>query len=548
LIVAGTFGCQALPQLPRSASEPGVANRVIAGAASSLCAGAFDWLKAEPTRDVRLQWPGSSTSAGKAAIESDLATRDGGAPRQPRDRFGGIELVLRDVRDLPLPRRTLPAITPWLGDAARFVHDTRSTLTDAADIVEATVVAADLAYDIEEHPQYTATTGHLDPEAVRREMPGYTIQQLYVDSFSGLKAAVLESRFSKHRIYAIAGTQVFVNRDYRDWASGLMMARPQFVSNASLLLVKDAADYARDPEHGGEVFFTGQSQGALISQALGFLVQEYLGARPDQHRLVHVITWGVTGATEPLVEMINRHRQGYGRDLWPALERHWSLTASEHRTAIQVWNDLSARWSDLREPAVADHVRAVAAQMHVIGYFFSIDPFAPVGTFLGVPLVVPAELVLPQRCERLVTELVLDTRIGNVGLRLESHFLNGYRRAVERGAIGLALPAQMTQREWVMDLLPPAQVVGRSWLRNIYLTKLGQSEDNWRRCFASGRWLTDRNHDCRSRHWPGCDREQTEIDPEAQTIDAAGWCLVADDGVDGLVELDISHPRSEYRP
>jgi hypothetical protein len=54
-----------------------------------------------------------------------------------------------------------------------------------------------------------------------------------------------------------------------------MMARPQFISNASLLLVKDAADYARDPEHGGEVFFTGQSQGAYQPSAR-LSVQEVL--------------------------------------------------------------------------------------------------------------------------------------------------------------------------------------------------------------------------------------------------------------------------------
>ena len=142
-----------------------------------------------------------------------------------------------------------------------------------------------------------------------------------------------------------------------------------------------------------------------------------LNTRPDPHRLVHVVTWGVTGATEPIVEMINRYRQGYGRDFSPALERHWSLTAPEHGTAIPVWNDLGARWSGLGEEAVDDHVRSVARQMHVIGYFFDIDPFARVGTFLGEPLAFPVELVLPQRCERLVTELVLDTRIGDVGLR-----------------------------------------------------------------------------------------------------------------------------------
>ena len=444
-------------------------------------------------------------------------------------RSAGIELVVRDVRDLPLPHRAAGAVTSTGRNGAEFVNDRRSSLADALDIVEASVVAADLAYDIQEQAQSDLRAiGRLDPETVSRELPGYIIQRLYVDSFSGLKAIALESRFSHHRIYAIAGTQVFVNRDYRDWASGLMMARPQFVSNASLLLVKDAADYASDPEHGGEVFFTGQSQGAVISQALGFLVQELLNTRPDPHRLVHVVTWGVTGATEPIVEMINRYRQGYGRDFSPALERHWSLTAPEHGTAIPVWNDLGARWSGLGEEAVDDHVRSVARQMHVIGYFFDIDPFARVGTFLGEPLAFPVELVLPQRCERLVTELVLETRIGDIGLRLESHFLKGYRRAVERGAVSLARPAHIMQRGWVLDLLPPSSVVGRAWLRNIYLTQLGESEGNWQRCFAAERWVTDRNRDCRRTYWPGCDEEQTEAGLGERMSENAGWCLVAD--------------------
>jgi hypothetical protein len=526
LSVPGGLGCQALPQLPHSASDRSGASRIVASAASPLCAGALDWLKAEPTREVRLQWPAPPASAGKSAHPDRVALYRMGSG-QASDPLAGIELVLRDVRDLPLPR---PARAPsTAGNGAAFVHDRRSAVSDPMPIVEATVIAADLAYDIEEHTgSGPGSAGHLDSEAVGRELPGYVVQKMYVDSFSGLKAVALESRSSRHRIYAVAGTQVFVNRDYRDWASGLMMARAQFVSNVSLLLAKDAADYARDPERGGEVFFTGQSQGAVIGQALGILAQELLNTRAEPHRLVHVVTWGITGATEPIVEMIDRHRQGSGRDFWPALERHWSLTAPDYATAFEVWNDLGRLWSGLGDETVADHVRSVARQMHVIGYFFDIDPFARIGRFLGTPLMFPVELVLPQRCEQLVTELVLDNRIGDMGLRLESHFLKGYRRAVERGALGLALPAHITQRGWVLDLLPLAAAVGRTWLRNIYLTELSESERNWQQCFAAGRWITDRNRDCRHRYWPGCDQEDTRISIGEPTGDKAGWCLVAD--------------------
>lgn len=526
LTTAGSLGCQALPQLTDPASNQSVASRLVAGAATPLCAGALDWLRAEPTREVRLQWPMPSPSAGDSA---DIVNKRSMTSRAASHSSAEIELVVRDVRDLPLPSRAAGAITPTGREGSEFVDDRRSNFADIASIVEATVVAADLAYDIQEQTQSDLlASGRLEAEAVSRELPGYIIQRLYIDSFSGLKAFALQSRHSHHRIYAIAGTQVFVNRDYRDWASGLMMARPQFVSNASLLLVKDAADYALDAEQGGEVFFTGQSQGAVIGQALGFLVQELLNTRPDPHRLVHVVTWGVSGATEPIVETINRYRQGYGRDLWPALERHWSLTDAQYSAAIRVWNDLGARWSGLSEQAVDDHVRLVARQMHVIGYFFDIDPFARIGTFLGQPLVFPVELVLPQRCEQLVTELVLDTRIGDIGLELESHFLKGYRRAVERGATSLARPAKIAPRAWVLDLLPPAEVVGRSWLHNIYLTKLGESEGNWQRCFAADRWITDRNRDCRRRYWPGCDQERAEVGVGQLSSENGGWCLVAD--------------------
>jgi hypothetical protein len=525
--VAGNLGCQALPQLADSRSDQSVASRVVSGAAPSLCAGALDWLKAEPTREIRLRRPEPSPLAGKPAVDPDLVTKPTMVSPGANGGSADIELVLRDVRDLPLPYRASAALTSTGQDSADLVEDRRSGVADASGIVEATVVAADLAYDIDDRMDMHITE-RLDPEAVSRELPGYVIQRLYVDPFSGLKAFALESRRSNHRIYAIAGTQVFVNRDYRDWASGLMMARPQLVSNAALLLVKDAADYARDPEQGGEVFITGQSQGALISQGLGFLVQELLNTRADPHRLVHVVTWGATGASEPIIELISRYRQGYGRDFWPALERHWSLTDAEYPAAIRVWNDLAARWSELSEQAVSEHVQSAARQMHVIGYFFDIDPFARIGTFLGQPLVFPVELVLPQRCEQLVTELVLNTRIGDVGLQLESHFLKGYRRAVERGAVGLARPADITQRGWVLDLLPLAEVVGRTWLPHIYLTKLSENDRNWQRCFAADRWITDRNRDCRRRYWPGCDQEKTQADMEARASDHAGWCLVAD--------------------
>lgn len=527
--IAGIGGCAALPQLPASRADQTPGRAAVADMASSVCAVALDQLSTEPTREVRLRWPAPSGSPADTANDAELLIRHSTASRGTSDQPLGAELVLRNVRDLAIPRAPANVVRYSDEDGARFASDRRSTLADATGVVEATVYAADLAYDIEEQEGSDHhATGRLDPDAVAWQLPGYRVQHIYTDRFSGLKAVAFESRRSRHRIYAIAGTQVFVNRDYRDWASGMMMARSQFVSDASLRLGADAAAYARDLEHGGEVFFTGQSQGAIISQALGFLTQDYLNTVPERHRLVHVVAWGVAGATEVIVEMIERSRNGYGRDVWPALERHWRLTDPESETTMQVWNDLAMRWYQLDDNAMAEHVRAVAAQMHVIGYFFDIDPFARIGTFLGERLVFPAELVLPQHCEELVTELVFDTRIGDYGLRLESHFLKGYRRAVERGGVDIARPARIAPREWVLNLVPLASPVGRLWLRNIYLTSLGEDEGNWQRCFTADRWITDRNRDCRQRYWPGCSPEDGAADGHERTAGDARWCLVAD--------------------
>lgn len=489
----------------------------MAEAAASLCADALSWLKAEPVREIHLD------KLAKAA------------PDAYRSKTAGVELVLRDVRDLPLPRLTPGEVTPLAEDGQGFVEDPRSKLADLPAIVATTVLAADEAYDVDERTR----SGPTDPDpaeaaAIARNFPGYVLSKLYIDIFSGLKGLALESRDGTHRIYATAGTQVFASRDYRDWATGLMMARPQFVSDAGLLMIRDAAEYASDPNHGGEVFFTGQSQGAVIAQAQGFLAEELLNAQPGQHHLVHVVAWGVAGTSESIVKMIERSRQGYGRDVWPPIERHRALTDADHRAAMQVWNVLAARWSRLDGEDVAAHVEGVGQQIHTIGYFFDIDPFAHLGTFLGTPLFFPAELVLPQRCEPLMTELIFDTRFGDVGLQLESHFLKGYRRAVQRGAIDLARPAQVAENRWMRGILPKLEGVGHRWLENLYLARLGKDEANWQRCFASGHWMTHANRDCRESYWPGCAPEAAASPPDPKD-NAAAWCLLigGDDQADG---------------
>src|SRR5512132_1740477 len=97
------------------------------------------------------------------------------ASRAAGDQVTETELVVR-VRDLPLPRRAAGAITPTGRDGSEFVDDRRSGLADVSSVVEATVVAADLAYDIQEQTRSDLlATGRLDPETVSRELPGYII-------------------------------------------------------------------------------------------------------------------------------------------------------------------------------------------------------------------------------------------------------------------------------------------------------------------------------------------------------------------------------------
>ena len=53
-----------------------------------------------------------------------------------------------------------------------------------------------------------------------------------------------------------------------------------------------------------------------------------------------------------------------------------------------------------------------------------------------------------------VVEIIVGMQFGVFGVRLESHFLKGYRRAVGRGAIAVARPARPARWEWFSDLMP----------------------------------------------------------------------------------------------
>jgi hypothetical protein len=70
--------------------------------------------------------------------------------------------------------------------------------------------------------------------------------------------------------------------------------------------------------------------------------------------------------------------------------------------------------------------------------------------------------MLPDLCEDLVIELLFRTKIGKLGVTLESHFLNGYRRAVTRGAIALSRPAEPEKWPWVIDRLSNIRSIAKA--------------------------------------------------------------------------------------
>jgi hypothetical protein len=436
-----------------------------------------------------------------------------GAGRQLR-----VELSLGPVQDLRLPEGN-PA-TLYLPNryAAEVLVDRRSRIPALWRLDETTVLAADIAYDI----RLPAGGGPpvLDRESAA-QLADYRLVRLYADDYSGFAAAAFEARpergLAPHRIYAVAGTHVFEHRDYRSWASGLTFGRAQFTSTAALELIADAAAYARHPR-GGEVVLTGQSQGGLVAQGVGYMLQAVLDADPRPHRLAHVVSWGATGAQEVILRMIQGARADSGRGNAPELERHWAASDPGYARGAAVWATLVRQWGAIPGGSEAAAIREATAQMRVVGYFFEIDLFARAGTFPGTALAFPTALILPGGCDVMVIEALIGAPGGAFGVRLESHFLNGYRRAVSRGAIALARPALPAKWSWATDMLPALEGAGRLWLETLYLEGPAASPANWERCVASPRWLTRRNRACRETYWPGCAAEE------------ASWCLIRDAG------------------
>jgi hypothetical protein len=228
------------------------------------------------------------------------------------------------------------------------------------------------------------------------------------------------------------------------------------------------------------------------------------------------------GASEALAAMITRQREEGGRGIWDRLETHFAATDPHYAEAASVWNIIAGQWQAVAPGEEAAHIRAMSARQRVVGYFFDIDMFARAGTFTGTTFAFPTALILPDDCDALVAELVAGTTGGRFGVRLESHFLRGYRRAVGRGALAAVRPADPVKWQWVTDLLPSFDAAGRLWLESLFLNGPATRPATWAACERAGAWTTLHNRDCRGTHWPGCG-------PVFEG--APSWCLVTEDAV-----------------
>jgi hypothetical protein len=483
------------------------------------CTDAGGKLAEAQANDISLSFASVLPFAGDILARHRLRASILGGGRQLR-----VELRLPGVRAVEVPEGNPETIYRTDIDGGAVLQDRRSRIRELWRVDEATVQAAELAYDIRyPDPEDPAAVARLEPSGESAVPEGYRVVRLYTDLYTGFAALVLEAPASRgrpaHRIYAIAGTHVFQNTDLRTWASGLTFGRAQIVSTAALAMVADAAAYAQDMAGGGEVFVTGQSQGGLTSQGFGYLLQTALAEAGARHHLVHVVSWGGVGALEALANLVVVYRRGESRGFPKMFEMHWAAADPGYKQATQAWTLMAASWDKVTPGDEAGHVRAMAARMRVVGYFFEIDLFARAGTFIGTTFAFPTALILPDACDALVAELVAGISAGDFGVRLESHFLQGYRRAVQRGAIALSRPAQPAKWQWVTDVMPFFDSAGRTWLENLYLDGPASRAPHWQQCRAAGLWLTEENNFCRAEHWPGCGYSKAQD----------RWCMISGD-------------------
>jgi hypothetical protein len=510
--VLAALACLAGAALAQPRSAPG---RAEAEAHIARCDGAAQHLSAARLTDLQ-----SSFSAALPAAREILARHHVEARFTDGGRTARVELHLQGLRNLEMPDGRPATVYLDQVDGARILQHPASRHPALWEVDEATVAAASRAYDVRYADLNDPNSQPFLEGEAPPELAGYEVVGLYTDRYSAFAGLVLQSRPQAgrpvHRIYAIAGTHVFDHTDLRSWGSGLTFGRGQFVSNGALRMIADAARYAEDLQHGGEVFVTGQSQGGLTAQGAGYMLQARLDAGGRAHHLAHVVSWGGVGAREIIALTIAHWRDGEVRGFPSEVEQHWAITDPNQPDAAETWNAITQRWAAVPAGAEAAHLDDVASRMRAVGYFFEIDLFARAGSFLGQTFAFPTALILPDACDATVAELVVGSTGGSFGVRLESHFLRGYQRAVARGAIAVARPAVPEKWQWATNLIPTFEAVGDVWMETVYFNGVATTPANWARCRSAATWRTARNATCSFDWWPGCG-------PEADG--QANWCL-----------------------
>lgn len=451
------------------------------------------------------------------------------------DRLSQIRLNINDLNRIEVPAENLIPVEEYRTSDIHHVQDSRSTIRNLLDVDNMLAYAADAAYDVISNDSLTnLQVGISQRNGVPHQdlAARYRIQKIYADAYTGFKAIAFESiqrNLPKHRIYAIAGTFVFFRPDLRTWASGLSLGRLGSLSDASLELVEDAAMYAASRD-GGEVIVTGQSQGGILAQNTGFLVQMRLNAekeqrRLDQTKLVHIITLGAVGSVEAIEKFIKQSLEGNVRGISVDIERHIKyLNVERYSRILATWRKIESAWRTLRPDPVQirEFVFNEAKKMRVIGYFFQLDLFARSGTFLGTTYLLPYELAFPRQCDRLQAFDILSNMKASRAFVFETHFLNGYRRAMQRGVLSLARPMLPKKWDWVLNLQRVLDPVSDLWMNTLFLEQTAATQENWNECKKSKSWTTMRNRYCTQEFHPGC----SQVPYSQGSSDFNSWCLI----------------------
>lgn len=470
----------------------------------------------------------------QVALDSLNSIRDRVHVTQASDGHFQIAVEFKDLQTVELTAKDLIPLEASPGQPVHQIQDRRTKLGNLTEIDQYTVYTADAAYDVvsNEHIQnpvveLNRSFGSPHPRLEAK----YKLVKIYSDLYSGFKAIAFEStspKIRKHRIYSLAGTYVFFRPDLRTWANGLSLGRIGSVSETALELIEDAAQFAMNT---GEVLVSGQSQGGILAQNIGFLLQmrlnaEQMQSRETQPNLVHVVALGAVGSVEGIRNIVqnvlNKKSRGYPRQV----EKHLSfIQPAKYRLAMQTWDRIQNAMRVLPASAnsfkIDQFILNEARKMRVIGYFFQLDLFARTGTFLGSTYLLPYETALPRTCDELQAQQIVSEISPSFAFVFETHFMNGYRRGFERGAISMARYAVPKKWSWVLNLQRILDPVAEIWMHTLFLEQTASTEENWKLCQASKSWSTFARVGCTQSWYPGCSRQSEEL---SQQINA--WCLI----------------------